>query len=194
MSGRGDALGASLHFVLLPPKPLTGGGPPAQTASHADFFHLFHRFPSFSPLLWTYISLRHISLLSKYDYNRRILFEWTAQMTASQATTCEATLSEESLPPAPSQPSPSSSAPSSTSTCSTAATVSGCASTGPDRQSAELGWSKAQSVWASVLWETQWKRQAHGAGRGDLCVARRTVCSCAAPLLSCCCSPGSRCC
>ena len=163
---------------------------PAQTASHADFFQLFHRFPSFA--LDVYFSLRHISLLSKYDYNRRILFELTAQTMASLAETCEARLSEESLPPALSPPSPSST-PSSTSTCLTAATVLGCASTGPDRRSDALGWSKAQSAWATVLWETQRRRRAHGAGHGAPCAVRHTACSSVAPSMSCC-WPCSGCC
>ena len=67
---------AEMLWARLPPSsPLCTFGSktadswrPAQTASHADFFQLFHRFPSFA--LDVYFSLRHISLLSKYDYNR----------------------------------------------------------------------------------------------------------------------------
>ena len=147
-----DPLGATLHFVLwsllAAPKLLTAGGG-AQTASNADFFPFcFTDFTHFS-FGRIFLSQACISLLSKYDYNRRILFELTgAQTMASQAETCEARLSEESLPPAPSSsPIPSSATSASMTTCSIVTTVLGCASTGRDRRSADsLDWSKAQSV------------------------------------------------
>ena len=190
----GDALGATHTSPLCTFGSKTADRlRPAQTDSHADFFHLFHKIslilPPFPALLCTYISLRHISLLSKYDYNRRILSELTSQTMASQAETCEARLSEGSLPPAPSLLNPSLSALSSPSTCLTAATVLGCASTGPDPQSAALGWSKAQSESATVLWETQRRRLVHGVGQhgASPCVERRKACSCEAPSLNCCC-------
>ena len=165
---------------------------PAQTDSHADFFHLFHKFslilPPFPALLCTYISLRHISRLSKYDYNRRILSELTSQTMASQAETCEARLSEGSLPPAPSLP------PSPRPTLSTswiARRVLGCASTGLGRLLVVLGWSKAQSGLATAPSETQ-RSPEHGVGRGALGAVTCKACSSEELSLNCCCWCSSR--